>query len=138
MANTVYTNFKVLQQSGVIDVMTDTIMAALLSGSYVVNSNSHTVFSDVSAHEVVGAGYTTSGKPLLSKTLSGSPGENLSRFDAADLSWTESMIVASGAVLFVSGSPAYLVGHIDFGADKTSSEGDFNIIWNAGGILTFT
>lgn len=52
-----------------IDYLTDTIKAALLTNSHTPDLDAHEVFSQVSAQEVSGAGYTAGGVALGSKTI---------------------------------------------------------------------
>ena len=58
-------------------------------------------------------------------------------FDADDVTWTSSTITARGAVVYddsLTNDP--LLCYIDFGADKTSSFGDFAVAFNASGVFT--
>ena len=73
-----------------------------------------------------GSGYTTGGNTLtrVDPTSSGTTGFT----DFADTTWSSSSITARGALIYndtASGDPSVVV--LDFGADKTSSSGDFTI-----------
>ena len=77
-------------------------------------------------NEVSGTGYTAKGAALtnVNPTTSGTTAFT----DFADLTFSSSSITARGALIFTdsaSGDPA--VCALDFGADKTSSSGDFTI-----------
>ena len=77
-------------------------------------------------NEVSGTGYTAKGAALtnINPTTSGTTAFT----DFADLTFSSSSITARGALIFndsASGDPA--VCALDFGADKTSSSGDFTI-----------
>ena len=77
-------------------------------------------------NEVSGTGYTAKGAALtnVNPTTSGTTAFT----DFADLTFSPSSITARGALIFndtASGDPA--VCALDFGADKTSSSGDFTI-----------
>ena len=77
-------------------------------------------------NEVSGTGYTAKGAALtnVNPTTSGTTAFT----DFADLTFSSSSITARGALIFndtASGDPA--VCALDFGADKTSSSGDFTI-----------
>lgn len=138
MANVVYNSFKKDIMNGSIDLDTDTIKVALVTSTYTPDIDANTKFSDVT-NEVTGTGYTAGGATLASVTVTADTTNDKGVFDAADVTWTTSTITARGAVIYKStgtASTSNLVGYVDFGADKTSSAGDFTISWNSGGILT--
>jgi hypothetical protein len=141
MANIIYSNFYKLLASGTIDLTTDNIYVALLSGSYTPNTG-HTLFSDVAAYESVDSvgTYHQGGSLLQGRTLSFS--SNKLVFDASDVSWTPSTITASGAVMWVSGvSPSqhYLILWKDLGGNQSSTNAAFSITWNnTYGLLTLS
>ena len=125
-----------------VDFDSDTIKVALLTSSYTPNQDSHDYWDDVSAYEVSGTGYTAGGESLASKTVGYTSGTNVTKFDAADVSWTSSTITARYAVLY-DDTPATdatkpLIGYVDFGSDQSSSSGTFSIVWDAAGIFTTT
>jgi hypothetical protein len=79
-----------------------------------------------STNEVSGTNYTAKGNSLtrVDPTTSGTTALT----DFSDTTWSSATITARGALLFndsVSGDPACLV--LDFGADKTSTAGDFTV-----------
>ena len=121
-----------------IDWDSDTIKVALTTSSYTPNQDTHDYFDDIT-NQVSGAGYTSGGATLASKTVTYTSGTNTQAFDAADVTWTSSTITARYAVIYDStgvSSTSPLIGYVDFGADVTSSGGDFTIQWNASGIFT--
>jgi hypothetical protein len=121
-----------------IDWDSDTIKVALTTSSYTPNQDTHDYFDDIT-NQVSGAGYTSGGATLASKTVTYTSGTNTQAFDAADVTWTSSTITARYAVIYDStgvSSTSALIGYVDFGADVTSSGGDFTIQWNASGIFT--
>jgi PKD repeat protein len=78
------------------------------------------------SNEISGTGYTAKGSALTRIDPSSSGTTALTDF--ADLTFSSSSITARGALIFndsASGDPA--VCALDFGADKTSSSGDFTI-----------
>lgn len=78
------------------------------------------------SNEISGTGYTAKGSALTRVDPSSSGTTALTDF--ADLTFSSSSITARGALIFndsASGDPA--VCALDFGADKTSSSGDFTI-----------
>ena len=116
------------------DTTADRSKAMLVTSSYTPNFGTHDFKSDVT-NEVSGTGYDAGGKSLTSVTLTQSGGTIT--FDAADLTWASSTITARGAVVYddsLTNDP--LICYIDFGADKSSSAGDFVLSFNASGIFT--
>jgi len=116
------------------DTTADRFKAMLVTSSYTPNFGTHDFKSDVT-NEVSGTGYDAGGKSLSSVTLTQSGGTIT--FDAADVTWTSSTITARAAVIYddsLTNDP--LIAYIDFGADKSSSAGDFVLTFNASGIFT--
>ncbi len=106
----------------------------LVTSSYTPDFGTHDFKVDVT-NEVVGTGYSAGGESLSSVTLTQSAGTIT--FDADDVTWTSSTITARGAVVYddsLVNDP--LICYIDFGADKSSSSGDFVLSFNASGIFT--
>ncbi|HHL39621.1 MAG TPA: hypothetical protein ENJ37_03875 [Deltaproteobacteria bacterium] len=140
MPDVIYNSFKKDIMNGSIDLGADTIKVMLVDSSYVPDQDLHTVKSDVTG-EVTGAGYTAGGAALANKTVTQDNVDNEGVFDADDVTWANSTITARGAVLYKdTGAPSTspLICYMDFGADKTSSGGDFTIQWNAEGIVNLT
>tara|TARA_R100001082_G_scaffold77651_1_gene45427 strand:- start:919 stop:1350 length:432 start_codon:yes stop_codon:yes gene_type:complete len=78
------------------------------------------------SNEVSGTNYTAKGNSLtrVDPSSSGTTGFT----DFADTTWSSATITARGAMIFndsASGDPAVAI--LDFGADKTSTAGDFTI-----------
>ena len=116
------------------DTTADRFKVMLVTSSYTPNFGTHDFKSDVT-NEVSGTGYDAGGKSLTSVTLTQSGGTIT--FDAADLTWASSTITARAAVVYddsLTNDP--LICYIDFGADKSSSAGDFVLSVNASGIFT--
>ena len=80
-------------------------------------------------NEVSGTGYTAGGNTLtnVDPTTSGTTALT----DFSDTTWSSSSITARGALIYNSsttaGSANRAVAILDFGADKTSTSGDFTI-----------
>jgi hypothetical protein len=125
-----------------VDFDSDTVKVALLSSSYTPNQTSHGYFSDVSAYEVSGTGYTAGGQALASKTVTKDTTNKVVVFDAADTTWANSTITARYAVLYddsgATASTKALIGYIDLVSDQASNNGNFVIQWDATGILRLT
>lgn len=79
--------------------------------------------------EVVGTGYTAGGLTLtnVTPTTSGTTGYT----DFGDALWAASTITARGALIYNSTSSNRAVVVLDFGADKTSTAGDFTVVFPA-------
>ena len=79
-------------------------------------------------NEITGTGYTGGGGALtnVTPTSSGTTGYT----DFADFTWSTATITARGALLYndtASGNPTVVV--LDFLSDKTSTAGDFKIVF---------
>ena len=101
----------------------DTFNLALYTSSASLDATT-TAYTDT--NEVSGTGYTAKGAALTNVNPTTSSTTAFTDFD--DLTFSSSSITARGALIFnetASGDPA--VCSLDFGADKTSSSGDFTI-----------
>jgi len=81
-----------------------------------------------SSNEVSGTGYTAKGGALTRVDPSTSGTTALTDF--ADLTFSTATITARGALIFndsASGDPSVIV--LDFGGDKTSTAGDFTVVF---------
>ncbi len=80
------------------------------------------------SNEVTGTGYTAGGNTLtrVDPTTSGTTALT----DFADTTWSSSTITARGAMIYndsAAGNPAVAI--LDFGSDKTSTNGDFTVVF---------
>jgi len=142
MASLIYNSYKLklMDNSTKIDLSSDTIKVALVTSAYVPSADNHDFFNDIT-NEVVGTGYTAGGATLASKTTTQDNTNDRAVFDAAVVSWTTSSITARGAVLYKStgvASTSPNICYIDFGTDKTSDGGTFQITFSVNGILTIS
>ena len=140
MANQVYNSFKKNSMVGSINLSADTLKVILVTSAYTPDIDTHAVYSDITG-EVVGAGYTTSGATLSGVTVTTDLTNDRAVLDANDVTWASSTITAAGAVIYKYGatpSSSPLIGYVDFGGSKSSSNGDFMIQWNTDGILTLS
>ncbi|MCB1712292.1 MAG: hypothetical protein KDH96_07405 [Candidatus Riesia sp.] len=129
MADILYTNFLSVLSSGLVDLSSDTLKIALLSGSYTPDATD-SLYSDVSGYEAIGTNYSAGGKTLTSLGLTTSGTYLVATTDT--VTWTNATITASGAVIYVSGASAaehYLVRWIELG-DSTSVASNFTINWS--------
>lgn len=78
-------------------------------------------------NEVVGTGYTAGGQALSIAQVPTSSGTT-AYLDFSDVTWTTATITARGALIYLAnGTTNPAVAVLDFGADKTSTAGDFTI-----------
>ena len=80
------------------------------------------------SNEVSGTGYSAGGSALTNVTPTTSSTTALTDF--ADLTFSSATITARGALIYndsASGDPSVVV--LDFGGDKTSTAGDFTIVF---------
>lgn len=77
--------------------------------------------------EVTGTGYTAGGNTLtsVSPTTSGTT----AYVDFADTTWANSTITANGALIYNANSSNASCVVLAFGSDKSSSNGDFTIVF---------
>ncbi len=116
------------------------VKVSLHTSSYTPSQNTHESYADLTNEVANGNGYTTGGATLANKALATST--TVLTFDADDVSWANSTITARYAVIYDASPSAAadkkLLAYVDFGADKSSSSGTFQITWNASGIFTIT
>lgn len=138
MASALYNSFKRDIMNGAIDLDTDSIKILLVTSSYTQDIDAHTKRSDLT-NEVSGTGYSAGGSALATKVVSADNTDNEGVFDADDLTWSTSTITARGAVAYKArggaSSADELICYFDFGADKSSSGGNFTLQWNSEGLI---
>lgn len=137
MAATLYGNGVKNMCNGTVDYDTDTIKMALTTSSYTPNQDTHEFFDDVT-NEVVGTGYTADGATIGTKAITVDTTNDQVEFDCADITWSSSTITARYGVLYKdtgTASTSPLIAYFDFGADKSSSGGDFTLTVDAEGLF---
>ena len=105
----------------------DTFNAALYTSSASLDA---TTTAYTATNEASGTGYTAKGAALTNVTPSTSGTTALTDFD--DVTWSTATITARGALIFNedhASDASVLV--LDFGSDKTSTAGDFTIVFPA-------
>lgn len=123
------TSFKVALLNGEMDFSSDTAQTfkiALFTSSATLDASTTTYST---TNEVSGTGYTAGGKTL---TIATNPtSSNTTAFlDFSDVTWATSTITARGALIYkADGVTNPAVAVLDFGSDKTSSAGDFTVIF---------
>jgi len=81
-------------------------------------------------NEVTGTGYVAGGNTLTISQVATSTGTT-AFLDFADTTWSSATITARGALIYKSGGTNPAIAVLDFGADKTSTAGDFTIVFPA-------
>jgi len=80
------------------------------------------------SNEVSGTGYSAGGNTLTISTNPTNGGSGTTVFlSFSNTTWTSSTITARGALIYKSGGGNPSVAVLDFGSDKSSSNGDFQI-----------
>jgi hypothetical protein len=115
------TSFKTELLGGTHDLDTDTIKIALYTSSASLDAAT-TVYS--STNEVAnGNGYTTGGNTLTGAVISTSGTTAI--VDFADSTWSTASFTARGALIYNSSKSNRAIAVLDFGSDKTSTNGNF-------------
>lgn len=128
---------------GVIDVDTDAFRMILVDANYTPAIDTHTAYSDVSADEVTGTGYSQYGN-LLTMAVSRSGGTTT--VDCDDQSWANSTITAKYAVVVHNDDGTgtldptdLLVAYSDLddgGGSVSTTDGTFAVNISASGVVT--
>ena len=100
----------------------DTFKIALFTSSASLDAST-TAYS--TTNEVTGTGYTAGGNTLTNVTPTSSG--TTAYIDFSDTTWSSATITARGALIYNSSDSNKAVAVLDFGGDKTSTNGDFTI-----------
>lgn len=104
------------------DLDTDAIKIALFTSSATLGAST-TAYA--TTDEVVGTGYTAGGNTLTGAavTLDGTT----AIVDFNDTTWSSATITARGALIYNSSKSNKAIAVLDFGTDKSASNGNFTI-----------
>ena len=122
----------------------NTYRVALLDNTYgggETERDGDDFFSDVSAFEITGTGYTQEGEALAGIDVTRNDTTNKAIVDADDVTWsTSTMTFRYGVIYLDTGTPStsILIKMIDFGSEQSTSGTDYTITWSASGILDAT
>jgi len=119
-------SFKTELLGGTHDLDTDTIKIALFTSSASLDAST-TAYS--STNEVSGTGYTAGGNTLSGATISLSGSTAI--VDFTDTTWSSATITARGALIYNSSKADRAIAVLDFGSDKSSTNGDFTVVFPA-------
>lgn len=103
----------------------DTFKIALYTSAATLGATTTTYSA---TNEVSGTGYTAGGNTLTISQVPTST-STTSWLDFADTTWTSATITANGALIYNSTQDNRAVAVLAFGGDKTSTAGDFTIIF---------
>lgn len=111
------------------DLSTDTLKIALFNSSLdpETNRDVYAQYSDVSADEVSGTGYTAGGVALSNVALSVDTANHLVKLTADDPAWENATITAHYAIIYDVTAGNLLLGFVDFGQDESASNIEFKI-----------
>lgn len=130
MASMIYHNFFERLGRGAGDLQSLTVKCALVTSSYTANKD-HDFFDDVSANEISAGGGYTAGGATVSVTVTDDDANDRVDIVLGQAQWTTATITARGAVYYVdtagASSTDWLIAHVDFGSDKTSTAGTFTL-----------
>jgi len=124
------TSFKVEILGGDFDFSSGTSQSfkiALYTSSATLGATT-TVYS--TSNEVTGTNYTAGGEALSITQVPTSTGTT-AFLDFGNATWSTSTITARGALMYKVGSGNPAIAVLDFGSDKTSTAGDFTIVFPA-------
>jgi len=109
----------------------DTMKIALFTSSATLDSTT-TAYS--TTNEASGTGYTAGGNTLT--TVAPTSSGTTAYLDFNDTTWSTSTVTARGALIYNSTQSDKAVAVLDFGSDKSSSAGDFTIVFPSAGAST--
>ena len=138
MADVVPNGLKQTLLQGGIDGDNDSFKLALLDSNHSNNIDSQEFWGDVNGNEVSGSGYSAGGQAISNTGTSQDDTDDEGVFDGDDVTWSNSTITASYAVVYKdtgSASTSNIVCIFDFGGSKSSDNGDFTVSFGSEGIL---
>jgi len=120
------TSFKIELLNGLQNFSADTFKIALYTSSATLDAN--TTAYTTSNEVATGGNYTAGGNTLSVTTTPTNGGSGTTAFiDFADTTWSAATITARGALIYNNSKSNAAVAVLDFGSDKTSTDGDFTV-----------
>ena len=120
------TSFKVQLLNGLQNFTSNTFKIALYTSSATLDANT-TAYS-TSNEVATGGNYVAGGNTLSVTTTPTNGGSGTTAFiDFADTTWSAATITARGALIYNNSQGNSAVAVLDFGSDKTSTDGDFTV-----------
>lgn len=106
-----------------------TIRCALIDDTLAPNQDTHDFWSDLSANEISGTGYTANGEAMTLVDPVLDAATNECRLDANDVSWTSATFSGARYAILYKDTSGELLGWVDFGQDESVTGGTFTIEW---------
>lgn len=97
-------------------------------------SSSTLVYTPVG--EITGIGYFAGGQLLTAPQVLLDTGARVAYVTFADATWLDSVITARGALLYNASKAARAVAVLDFGVDRVSNHGPFQVVFPPAGPST--
>jgi hypothetical protein len=120
------TSFKIQLLNGLQNFSANTFKIALYTSSATLDANT-TAYS-TSNEVATGGNYVAGGNTLSVTTTPTNGGSGTTAFiDFADTTWSAATITARGALIYNNSQANSAVAVLDFGSDKTSTDGDFTV-----------
>jgi hypothetical protein len=120
------TSFKVQLLNGLQNFSANTFKIALYTSSATLDANT-TAYS-TSNEVATGGNYVAGGNTLSVSTTPTDGGSGTTAYiDFADTTWSAATITARGALIYNNSQANSAVAVLDFGSDKTSTDGDFTV-----------
>lgn len=120
------TSFKAELYEGVHNLLTDTIKIALYTA---LADLGEATTGYTSVNEVSGTGYSATGNVLLGATVGSS--DNTAYVSFNNTSWNSASFTCRGALIYNATKGNKSIAVLDFGSDKTVSNGTFTITFPA-------
>lgn len=130
-------SFKQELLGGVHDLDTNTLKIALIKASPTGTYGAATTnYSDVTGNsdEATGTNYTTGGNTLAGATISLDGSTAI--IDFTDTTWASATVSADGCIIYNTSQANKAIATIDFGGNKTSTNGDFVVQFPAAAAST--
>ena len=121
-------SFKTELLGGIHDLDTDVIKMALFTSAATLGAST-TAYSSSNEVSSAGTNYTAGGNTMTSPVISFEGTTAI--VDFADVVWANASFTARGALIYNSSKANRAIAVLDFGADKTSTSGDFTVIMPA-------
>jgi hypothetical protein len=120
------TSFKIQLLNGLQNFSANTFKIALYTNAATLDANT-TAYT--TSGEVAATGnYVTGGNTLSVTTAPTNGGSGTTAYiDFADTTWATATITARGALIYNNSQSNSAVAVLDFGSDKTSTDGDFTV-----------
>jgi hypothetical protein len=126
-------SFRTELLGGIHDLDTDAIKMALFTSSATLDAST-TAYSSTDEVSDVGTNYTAGGKTMANPVISLDGTTAIVDFD--DVAWSNASFTARGALIYNSSEANRAIAVLDFGADKTSTNGDFTVVMPAAAAAT--